>query len=95
MVKLENWRIYEIPTLSGMVGVLGGRAYGHPKFEDGEEIMTSFIMDLNIPNKRAKTYSGSEYILGSPDPKWLEWLEENNFTEDLEDLKAYEKNLMN
>jgi hypothetical protein len=99
MIRLEKWSmIFDIRALlvvGKQTGCLAGFVYGHPKFEDGEEIVTSYIVDLDVRNGRAKTYSGSEYVLGRPHPDWVKWLEKNDFKETLEDLKESEGRLMN
>lgn len=99
MIRLEKWSmIFDIRALlvvGKQTGCLAGVVYGHPKFEDGEEIVTSYIVDLDVRKGRAKTYSGSEYVLGRPHPDWVEWLKENEFTDTLEYLEESEGRLMN
>lgn len=99
MVRLENWSMIfdQNPYLPPEVvrGRLVGFAYGHPRFEDGEQIVTSPIVEINVRKGKATTHSGSEYTLGRPHPEWVEWLKENEFTETLSDLEESEGRLMN
>lgn len=99
MIRLENWSMiynpdpHSPPELKS--GRLVGFVYGHPRFEDGESIVSSSIIEINVRKGTAKTYSGSEYILGRPNPNWVEWLKENEFTDTLNDLEKSEGRLMN
>jgi hypothetical protein len=97
MYRLENWIMvvgdpYKAPECQK--GCLTGYVYGNPKFEDGNPIVTSTIIEINVRKGFAKTISGSEYILGKPHPEWVEWLKENDFTDTLEDLKNCERRLV-
>ena len=99
MIKLENWAmIYDdnpyLPPES-QKSYVRGRAYGHPRFEDGKTIHSSSIQEMNIKEGYVITASGSKYILGLPEQSWMRWLEENNFTEYLEDLKNLESHFPN
>ncbi len=99
MIRLENWSMLQDvnPYLAPEVrrGCLVGAAYGHPRFEDGDHIVTSYVVEIDVKKGRAKTRSGSEYVLGRPNPEWVEWLRENNFTQTLEELEESEGRLMN
>jgi len=78
VIKLENWSTvstdspYTAPELIRLR--LKGKVYGHPKFENGESIITSPIVKLDIDNRIAQTYSGKIYTLASPDKKWVQLL---------------------
>ena len=80
MPRLENWSLvslfnpYKAPE--ARVGLLKGVVYDHEKFDDGTLITTSMLVDLNIDGASAKTFSGSNYTLGRPDPEWMKFLEE-------------------
>ena len=98
MIRLENWSMLDgNPYLADEIkeGFLLGSVYGHSEFEDGEQIVTSCIIEINVRRGLAKTSSGSEYILGRPHPEWVLWLKENNFTQTVEDLKSCENRIMN
>ena len=91
MIKIENWAmIFEgnpyLPPES-QKSYIRGRVYGHPRFEDGTVVCSSNIEDMNLKEGHIKTASGSTYHLGLPEQAWMRWLEENNFTKYLEDLK--------
>tara|TARA_R100001244_G_scaffold97646_2_gene73059 strand:- start:1199 stop:1513 length:315 start_codon:yes stop_codon:yes gene_type:complete len=78
MPHLENWSVginnngYQPPELN--YSFLVGRVYNHSVKEDGKVIETSWISKINRETETVKTYSGSEYTLGTPDPEWVEWL---------------------
>ena len=65
-MKLEDWSItahkdpFRAPELT--IQRLSGKIYGHPNYEDGDEITTSPISDSN--GDKIVTESGSEYELG-------------------------------
>lgn len=44
---------------------------------DGKQVITSPV--IRSEGKRVWTESGSEYLLGEPDAKWLEWLASNDY----------------
>lgn len=74
-LRLENWSIgiggddiYLAPELQPKY--LHGLVYGHPKFNDGEEINTSSIVRIDKDREMVLTYSGSEYVLGDIDPEY-------------------------
>jgi hypothetical protein len=99
MIRLENWSMLmdQDPYLPPEIkrGYLVGSVYGHPNFEDGGQIVTSYIVEINVRKGFAKTRSGSDYILGRPDPDWVAWLKENNFIQTLEDLENCESRMLN
>ena len=80
---LENWSLqrtdkYAPPEAAGLSLVAVGIVSGHPKHEDGEKIMTASV--LSSSGRIIDTISEQRYKLGEPDPKWLEWLEENGMS---------------
>lgn len=86
MPRLENWSIgcaeldpYRAPE--SQKKVLYGQIYDDEKerWNDGTNIRTSTIVELDIKNNSAKTLN-TKYILGEPSKDYLEWLEENNMT---------------
>lgn len=70
MIRLKNWSMYaegnngfnppELWTYH-----FQGNVYGHPRFNDGDPITTSRIVEINDKGdyKEAKTRSGSVYCL--------------------------------
>lgn len=83
MIKLENWSLvlgqggsaFDPPEL--LPRCLQGNVYGHPKHMDGKFVITSRIVKTN--GRQVDTYSGSIYWLENPDPKYLSWLEDNDY----------------
>ena len=65
VMRLENW---ELSYLDNWVPVkfqnpsFSGEVYGHPKFKDGERIITGNV--VGFKDGVFKTYSGSLYSLG-------------------------------
>lgn len=99
MPRLESWSMvglinpYWPPEMRIMQ--LQGIVYDHPRLEDGEHIITSALVKIDIKKGTAQTFSGSIYSLGKPDFKWLVWLEKKGFTEHLEDLKKLTSRFIN
>lgn len=83
-IKIKKWEFISILPL-GLI-LLRGLVYGHPKFEDGEEIVSSPIIEMDLLSRSARTRSGSYYHLEDPNPDWIKWLEDNNHTEYLNQL---------
>ena len=54
--RLENWSHYVFYTLQGNV-------YGHPNFQDGQEVVTSAIKVANFPSS-VETFN-TVYQLGN------------------------------
>lgn len=90
MPKLEDWEMFVIcnPYVApeSQIIQLSGRVYEHPKFEDGEKIVTSMVVYFNIEEGRARTRSGSKYTLCKPSMKWVEWLKKNGYEKHIDDL---------
>jgi hypothetical protein len=83
VIKLENWSIvfikphdYAAPEL--IYSCLKGNVYNHPKFEGGKYIKTSKLRKLNSKERTAETFN-TEYSLGEPDKKWVDWLDANGY----------------
>lgn len=79
MIRLENWSVivrakdsYQAPELWSTT--LYGNAYGHPKFNDGDIVSTSSIMEVN--GRIIKTYN-SVYELGKVSEDYVKWCEEH------------------
>ena len=70
MIKLKNWSVFASNN-NGFIPPeflcyhLQGKAYGHPRFNDGDPITTSRIVEINDKGdyKEAKTKGGSVYCL--------------------------------
>jgi hypothetical protein len=80
MVELKNWSVqvdpnpYAAPETKALF--LVGEVYGHPAKMDGKMIKTSRIQSsdgLNVTTQN-RTY----ILVGPPDPKWIQWLKDNN-----------------
>ena len=78
--RLECWRIvvpeeckYTAPELVPLL--VEGAVYGNPRFEDGDPITTSSVVEVS--GRIITTYSGSRYRLGEVDPRYKEWLDKN------------------
>lgn len=52
--------------------------------DEAREIMTSAIVEMN--GHQIRTYSGSIYILEDVSPEYLEWLDQNGFEMDPNNL---------
>ncbi len=79
--KLENWSIvrdesnpFLAPELRNVV--LQGEVYGHKNFEDGVNVSTSSLEEINVESRIAQTRN-TTYELGEPSIIFLNWLEEN------------------
>ena len=92
-MKLDSWFIagnavfvgddvYGAPEKKKISPKLGGIVSGHPGFLDGDSITTSSIQGMTIDGK-IRTFSGSEYELGDPNPDYARM-----FPKPLERLKA-------
>lgn len=66
-IRIENWGIVSkhpfviLPAITGLV-------YGHPKFDDGEDITTSILAGRD--GEVVITQSGSRYVLGEVHPEF-------------------------
>lgn len=78
MIILKNWSVFsnnndgfKPPELSSFR--LQGNVYGHPRFDDGDPVNTSRIVEITDKgtHKEVVTYSGSVYMLykENVDPK--------------------------
>lgn len=90
MPRLENWFItlrtstgdaYAAPETHDRYPVLSGDVYDHPDHRDGTPVLTSKVLCIRMDANKALTKS-REYELGTIDPKWLEWCEENGYSLD-------------
>ncbi len=79
-MRIENWSLvsrrlgtYVAPELARVS--IQGRVFGHPRFDEGEEITTSYLEAVS--GCEVTTHSGSIYWLGSPSDEYTEWCREN------------------
>lgn len=88
MIRLENWCVlgktldpYKSPE-QGLILLLKGNAYGHPKYPDGYEIVTSAVMHAD--GRKVATLN-HDYLLGAVKPDYKDWYEQHEgrpFNED-------------
>lgn len=65
---------------------LTGKIYLSEIFKDGVEVITSPIQSFTyILDGQALTSNGTNYYLGMPSKKWMDWLRENKL-----EIKDYE-----
>ena len=82
--RLEEWSVTKrnpSPWTAPEVGpaYLQGKVYNHPKYDDGEQIVTSRIMasaHYSAMNGHEVKCGSRTYVLGQVDPKYLAWLAE-------------------
>ena len=66
MPRLKNW---SVRSDFSSLNQLWGNVYGHPRFEDGKLVSTSYITDIKEvgDHKEVTTFSGSVYHLYKED----------------------------
>lgn len=80
-IRIENWSIkatgdpYQPPEVGSKS--IAGLVYDHPKFDDGETILTSSIQSHEYENGIVRTMN-STYKLGKIDRGYYSFLKENN-----------------
>ena len=60
IVRIEDWAIADVfggPAINGKV-------YGHPRFPEGSQVTTSYVVDKDPKERIIITYSGTNYSLG-------------------------------
>lgn len=85
-IRIEQWAVvedadpYVAPEMRRRY--LRGQVFGHPnpRHADGKTVTTSRI--INVDGRRVKTNSGSTYVLGEPDPAYVEFCRSINQTMD-------------
>ena len=72
-MRIENWSLadtsydpYKAPEQ--LRPRLAGKVYSHPRFADGEDVITSPI--VGVEGDKVRTLSGSLYELGEVDPSY-------------------------
>jgi hypothetical protein len=74
-IRIENWAVvqsgdaYTAPE--AQVKQLSGQVFGHPRFEDGKQIVTSAIVTLDLSIRICFT-KNSVYRLGVPHPDYAQ-----------------------
>ena len=78
-MRIEQWSItavqrslYDPPEAQRFR--LQGKVYGHPLHTDGKSLVTSDI--VHVEGAHVETHSGSFYVLGEPNEKYVEWCRE-------------------
>lgn len=84
-VRLERWAVHKEPyaapeTPQGRI-YLSGDAYGYPGRPDGERITTGHVYDAE---GRIAYGRRTAYLLGEPDPRYLDYLAERGIAFDPE-----------
>lgn len=80
-MRLENWAVvshadaYTPPEMARKQ--LVGLVYGHHRIPDGEHVRTSDL--AKVQGRTVTTVSGSVYELGTVNPDYRLWAEENGF----------------
>lgn len=59
-----------------------GIVNGHPKHPDGSAVATATI--TSAKGREMTTASGRVYVLGEPDPAWVEWMAKEGIPFDAE-----------
>jgi hypothetical protein len=76
-IYIDKWSIGAIGTSytapESIRSVLQGKVYGHPNFENGSEVFTSRILDIQLAEGIVRTVN-TVYKLLEPDKKWIDWL---------------------
>lgn len=80
---LRDWSVVSDSKPELASRKLRGKVYGNPSFEDGSEITTSRISNVN--GREIVCISGSIYVLeGEPNSEYTEWCAKNGYTIDAE-----------
>jgi hypothetical protein len=69
--RLRNWKILYCRTRSGVALMrLRGEVLGNPRYVDGAEVTISTLSDYRLEGSDVLviTHSGSNYLLGKPNP---------------------------
>ena len=74
---INNWAIIGEKGFVGspgkgtcVYGALFGQAHNHPRFKNGANIRTSYIIGRR--GDRVVSFSGTEYYLGEPNPEYVD-----------------------
>lgn len=67
MAVIKNWAVVGRGPLG--LGRLAGEVFDHPRFFDGADVITSFIVEAN--GRNVITHSGTNYILEEPCEEYL------------------------
>lgn len=90
--RLENWILCGRVVDYALHPVVQGKVYGHPRFEDGTEVTTSYVVDHDIKAGWVQS-ANTLYTLGEPNPEYVEFLQKY-YPEQIEKygIKASAKN---
>lgn len=85
-IRIERWACKSVdPFRAPEVGYnmrLCGDVYGHPRYPDGDRVSTGAV--VRVDGHTVETSSGSIYVLGEADPRYLSWLAEQGIPFDPE-----------
>ena len=90
---LENWSV-GVPNPNpylppeAQVLHLQGKVHGHPNFADGDQITTSAIVSHDYSRRLVSTRNRT-YRLGTIDPNYVRFMEENNIVPTTFDPKDF------
>ena len=79
IVELHNWSVmqsgdaYDPPEVRR--ARLGGQAFGHPAFLNGDRVVTSPI--TKVEGRHVWTMSTHYLLVGDPDPGYATWCKKN------------------
>ena len=77
MARLENWSVgTKDPYTPPEYARVSGTVYGHPRFQDGEFITLSTVIEVNGIVIRTKN---TTYLLGEPDAEYVRWCLDNGY----------------
>jgi hypothetical protein len=92
--RLEDWSVspvhndYASPAHPELV--LRGRVFDHPKFNDGDLVGTTNIIEVN--GDVVKTSSGGVFTLGEPAARYVEWCRKKGVPIRLMDTRQHSDN---
>lgn len=72
--RLEKWSLFASVVDYKLVPRLHGEVYGHPRFEDGTEVSTSYIVDEDIKAGWVQS-ANTLYTLGEPSADYVAYLQ--------------------
>lgn len=64
---IKNWAL--VGQGPNGLGRLAGEVYNHPRFYDGADVLTSFVIKAH--GRSVVTYSGTNYLLEEPCEEYL------------------------
>lgn len=87
MIQIEKWSTTTYPGSTPLDAPettisIQGEVYGHPRFMNGQHIITSpirIIETTGLFGTVVRTSSGSEYRIGKPDPAFVKQCKEKGW----------------